>query len=89
MDTINKLLKKPAPKRRSRAEIIAAANAAGTPDVDENNEYTADPLYTRWVSSLSGSRLGVPIEWLEGAAGPSLAQGWTRPPERTLVEEIS
>lgn len=90
MDTINKLLKKPAPKRRTRAEMIAAAAAAeNTPAADDGDEFTADPLYVRWVNGREGSRIGVPIEWLEG--GPAkgvLAEGWTRPPERKLVEEV-
>ena len=72
MDTINKLLKKPAPKRRTRAEMIAAAAAAeaGTPGADgEDEPPRADPLYSRWISNKEGSRLAVPDEWLEGPLG--------------------
>ena len=87
MDTINKLLKKPAPKRRTRAEMLAAAAAADTP-AGEDDEESAYPLYTRWVNDSSGSRLGVPTAWLEGQVGAGLAQGWTKPPETKLVEEV-
>ena len=69
MDTINKLLKKPAPKRRTRAEILAAhqADSMGTPGVDGwGEEERPDPLFVRWVQSREGSRLGVPEEWVEG-----------------------
>jgi Ino eighty subunit 2 len=77
MDTINKLLKKPATKRRTRAEIIAAQNAAeGT------------PIYTE-VNNKDGSRVGVPSEWLEEGqpAGQVLKNGWVAPPK--MVEEVS
>ncbi|KAF2218324.1 PAPA-1-like conserved region-domain-containing protein [Elsinoe ampelina] len=86
MDTINKLLKKPAPKRRTRAEMIAAANAAEAGE--DGDEFSADPLYVRWVNNSAGSRIGVPTEWLEGAPGQTLSQGWTKPPEAKLVEEV-
>ena len=71
MDTINKLLKKPAPKRRTRAEIIAAHqhDSMATPGAEEGEEERPDPLFTRWVSGREGSRLGVPEEWLEGPVG--------------------
>lgn len=72
MDTINKLLKKPAPKRRTRAEIIAQQHAdalAGTPGAEEGEEERPDALFVRWVNSREGSRLGVPEEWLEGVDG--------------------
>jgi len=67
MDTINKLLKKPAPKRRTRAEIIAAQQAeamAGTPGYEDGEEgERADPLFVRYINTVNGSRLGVPEEW--------------------------
>ena len=92
MDTINKLLKKPAPKKRTRAEIMAASAAAeGTPG-EEDAEYEmapADPLYVRYVNSAAGSRIGVPTEWLEGPVGEQLREGWKGPARRKLVEEVS
>ena len=81
MDTINKLLKKPAPKRRTRAEIIAAQQAGylATPGAEEGEEERADPLFVRWTSSRRGCRLGVPDEWLEiqGVVGEVFRAGWT------------
>lgn len=74
MDTINKLLSKPAPKRRTRAEMIAAQQLAdnSTPGgaMNEEGEYErADPLFSRSVSNRNGSRLGVPQEWTEQGRG--------------------
>lgn len=76
MDTINKLLKKPAPKRRTRAEILAAqhADSMATPGLEEGEEERPDPLFVRWVSGREGSRLGVPEEWLEAPVGAWLGR---------------
>ncbi|KAL8768601.1 MAG: hypothetical protein Q9194_005656, partial [Teloschistes cf. exilis] len=58
LDTINRLLKKQAPKRRgkiSAAEITADAMAPQeTPEVEYEK---ANPVYVRWVSDSNGSRL--------------------------------
>jgi Ino eighty subunit 2 len=95
MDTINKLLKKPAAKRRTRAEIIAAQTAAnGTPTYTEDGEeyyYPANPLFVRYVNNKNGSRVGVPAEWLEEGqpVGQVLRDGWTAPPPPKMVEEVS
>lgn len=97
METINKLLKKPAPKRRTRAEIIAAqqAESMATPGAEEGEEERPDALFVRWVNSREGSRVGVPEEWLEGpvgevftagtgtGAGPGYGRG------RMMVEEVA
>lgn len=70
MDTINKLLKKPAPKRRTRAEILAAQAAEATPGADDEDYVPkADPLFARWTSRMDGCTLAVPEEWLEGPLG--------------------
>ena len=68
MDTINRLLKKQAPKRRGKISALelSANNAAGEggeatpPEVEK-----ANPVYVRWVSDGKGCRLGVPEEWVE------------------------
>ncbi|KAI5195689.1 hypothetical protein E4T39_08111 [Aureobasidium subglaciale] len=92
MDTINKLLKKPATKRRTRAEIIAAQNAAeGTPMYTEDGEEyynPANPLFVRYINNKNGSRVGVPSEWLEEdqPAGRLLNNGWKAPAK--MVEEV-
>lgn len=73
MDTINRLLKKQAPKRRgkiSAAELSAAAATAGTsaanPDDagSRDEDIAANSVFVRWVSDRNGSRVGVPGEWL-------------------------
>ena len=87
MDTINKLLKKPAPKRRTRAEIIAAqhAEAMATPGAEEGEEERPDPLFVRYVQNREGSRLGVPEEWLEAPVGNVFRGG----AGGRLVEEVA
>jgi Ino eighty subunit 2 len=67
MDTINRLLKKQAPKRRGRA----AANEAGdgTPGQEGNEPEKADPTLVRWVSGSNGCKVSVPEEWLGTPAG--------------------
>jgi Ino eighty subunit 2 len=94
MDTINKLLKKPAPKRRTRAEIIAQqqADMMATPGAEEGEEERADPLFVRWVSSKEGSRIGVPDEWMEmeGCLGEVLRRGWSGANgSGRMVEEVA
>ena len=69
MDTINKLLKKPAPKRRTRAEIMAAQAAGATPGAEDGEYERPDALFVRWVSNRDGSRIGVPEEWLDAPIG--------------------
>ncbi|KAK3643050.1 hypothetical protein LTR56_010424 [Elasticomyces elasticus] len=79
METINKLLSKPAPKRRTRAEMIAAQYAAehhtlnGTPNPEDGEMPVerVDAGFTRYVQNARGARLGVPVEWLgvEGGNG--------------------
>lgn len=73
MDTINRLLKKQAPKRRgkiSQAEITAnAAAGADSAPSEEPEIEPANPVFVRWISDDKGCRVGVPQEWLEGPAG--------------------
>ena len=76
MDTINKLLKKQAPKQRGRGRLIesvataafaaaAAAAAAGdiTPNIPEPASERPDPVFVRWISNAKGSVVAVPQEW--------------------------
>ena len=75
MDTINRLLKKQAPKRRGK---ISAAELASAPHPlaeehsidDQEREYEKpNPVFIRWISDVSGSRVGVPEEWLGQGVG--------------------
>ena len=60
-ETINKLLKKQAPKTNKRA----AAADEETPD-DANRP---DPTIIRWVSDRNGSKLSLPDELVKSRAG--------------------
>ena len=69
MDTINKLLKKQAPKRRGK---IAAAETAGdtTPRIQEAQEpEKPESTMIRYISNRNGCKLGIPEEWLGTPAG--------------------
>ncbi|MCJ1317653.1 hypothetical protein MMC15_002978 [Xylographa vitiligo] len=81
MDTINRLLKKQAPKRRgkiSAAEIAAGRARVGsgeeTPAEYEVEIERANPVFVRWVSGREGVRVGVPAEW-EGGVGRVFGMG--------------
>ncbi|KAM0335226.1 hypothetical protein ACHAQA_000268 [Verticillium albo-atrum] len=74
METINKLLKKQAPKTNRKA----LDNQAG--------DDKPDAMFVRWVSTKEGSRIAVPDEMLGGSAGkvfgaPGLRTG-------KMVEEV-
>ncbi|KAM5439418.1 hypothetical protein MferCBS31731_004514 [Microsporum ferrugineum] len=89
MDTINKLLKKQAPKRRGK---ISAAEAAGesTPGQQEAQEpEKPDPTMIRCVINRSGYRIGVPDEWFGTPAGSIFGSPSNVPTHSgKLVEEI-
>lgn len=87
MDTINRLLKKQAPKRRGKAANAEAAGGAETPDIQvsaqEEPEVPADPGFIRWVSDSSGCRIGIPAEWKDKAAASVFGPGnWK------VIEEV-
>ncbi|RJE21693.1 PAPA-1-like conserved region [Aspergillus sclerotialis] len=85
MDTINRLLRKQAPKRRGR--VSAAEAAIATPaEPEEPEDEKPDPTVIRWVNNREGSKLGIPVEWFGTPAGRifgNLPQG-----NGKLVEEI-
>jgi len=62
METINKLLKKQAPKTNRRN----ALQGDETPDSEGNR---SGPLFVRWVSTKEGSRIAVPNEMLIAPVG--------------------
>lgn len=80
METINKLLKKQAPKT-NRKSLLAGDQ---TPDVDANKP---NPAFVRWISSKEGSRVGVPDEMLSGPSGKVFIRGGLR--SGKMVEEVS
>ncbi len=65
MDTINRLLKKQAPKRRGRAGGDAGAGGDGVLDMQEPEVEKAPPTYVRWINNSQGSKLAIPEEWLD------------------------
>ncbi|EKV12474.1 PAPA-1-like conserved region [Penicillium digitatum] len=67
MDTINRLLKKQAPKRRGRAAAAEAVD--GTPGQEGAEAEKAYPTMSRWISGSNGCRVAVPEEWLGTPAG--------------------
>jgi Ino eighty subunit 2 len=69
METINKLLKKQAPKTNARRNIMNNIGGDQTPNLEEKPH----PLFVRWVSNKDGNRIGVPEEWLEGPVGSIFA----------------
>lgn len=84
METINKLLKKQAPKTTRRAALLAGDE---TPDVEAQR---ADPLFIRWINTKGGSRVAVPDELLAGPAGQLFANGGTGGlGGGKMVEEVS
>lgn len=76
-DTINRLLKKQAPKRRGKisAKEIEAQDRGDMSEAEEQAGYEevgvgpANPVFVRWISDRRGCRVGVPTEWLAAPAG--------------------
>ncbi|KAL1860472.1 hypothetical protein VTK73DRAFT_7312 [Phialemonium thermophilum] len=62
METINKLLKKQAPKTNRRTGL----GGDETPDADANKP---SPIFVRWVSTREGNKVAVPEEILSGPGG--------------------
>ncbi|POS85588.1 hypothetical protein EPUL_002473, partial [Erysiphe pulchra] len=64
LETINKLLKKQAPKTNTRRrELNVAIVGVDTPDDTESQK--PNPMFVRWVSNKHGNRIGVPEEWID------------------------
>jgi Ino eighty subunit 2 len=86
MDTINKLLKKQAPKTNLRRSNFGAVGDA-SPDEESAKP---NPLFVRWVSNKDGNFIGVPDEWLDGPVG-AVFQGGVKQKRMggKLIEEIS
>lgn len=87
-DTINRLLKKQAPKRRGKISAAEIAAGAETPDavftgIGEDG-IKPDPVFSRWISGPNGIRLGLPSEWKDTEVGrPFGNKGWK------LIEEVA
>ncbi|KND92698.1 INO80 complex subunit 2 [Tolypocladium ophioglossoides CBS 100239] len=79
METINKLLKKQAPKISRKA--VARGGSA------DEDELRANPIFVRWVSTKDGSQVSVPQEMLAGPAGWVFAKGRLAPGK--MVQEVA
>jgi len=84
MDTINRLLKKQAPKRRGR--VAANEGAYGTPGQEASETEKADPTLARWTSGSNGCNVSVPEEWLGTPAGRMF--GAPVPATGKMIEEL-
>ena len=87
METINKLLKKQAPKTNARRRDF---NGGGdeTPGMENQKP---NPLFVRWVSNKDGNRIGVPEEWIEAPVG-SIFKHSVKPAngmDGKLIEEVA
>lgn len=88
METINKLLKKQAPKTSSRRNNLNNIAGDATPDSEAQKP---NALFVRWVSNKDGNRIDVPEEWLESPVG-AIFQGSVKPGGGMggkLIEEVS
>jgi Ino eighty subunit 2 len=82
METINKLLKKQAPKVNRKAAAAAAAAEAG-----DDGAQRANPLFVRWTSNKAGVTVSVPDEMLAGPAGDVFKKGGLAGGK--MVEEVA
>lgn len=67
MDTINRLLKKQAPKRRGRAAAVTLEGESGAEEEQEPER--APALYNRYIQTREGVVLALPQEWLDAPVG--------------------
>jgi Ino eighty subunit 2 len=93
MDTINRLLKKQAPKRRKRAEIEADRIAEGLADGDDENYPRASSVFVRYIQNAQGSKLAIPEDWVDTPFAPFLTKvspaDSSRPYTGRMVEEVA
>ncbi|KAF4968856.1 hypothetical protein FZEAL_10336 [Fusarium zealandicum] len=80
METINKLLKKQAPKVNRKA--------GGAGDTPGENGQKPDSVFIRWVSNKGGVRVAVAEEMIESPAGKIFGPASKRAP-RKMVEEVA
>ncbi|PMD45471.1 hypothetical protein L207DRAFT_508349 [Hyaloscypha variabilis F] len=86
METINKLLKKQAPKTNARRRDFNAIPGDSTPDSEGQK---ANPLFIRWVSNKDGNRIGVPEEWIEAPVGAIFVGSQKAGMGGKLIQEVS
>lgn len=89
MDTINRLLKKQAPKRRTRKEIEAEEAA----EAEEYAQENPPSIYIRWTTTIDGSTVSAPQEYLDAdnvnsVFSGGVTRGQPSPFRGVMVEEI-
>lgn len=84
METINKLLKKQAPKINRKA---AAAAARGENGEDESQKPSSTLI--RWVNTKDGSKVSVPGEMVGGPAGNLFGPATGLASGGKLIEEVA
>lgn len=89
METINKLLKKQAPKTNARRRDF---NGLSGPTEGVDGEQKANPLFVKWVSNKDGNFIGIPEEWLDSPTG-ELFRSSVKPANSgmggKLIQEVS
>jgi Ino eighty subunit 2 len=66
MDTINKLLKKQAPKTNARRKDLAGPSASDNVDGEPAKP---EPIFVRWVSNKDGNQINIPEEMIDSPVG--------------------
>lgn len=84
METINKLLKKQAPKVNKKAAAAAAAADASPEDPSSG----VNPVFVRWASTKDGSRVSIPKEMVDGPMGRIFRTGNGGFVSGKMVEEV-
>lgn len=83
-ETINKLLKRQAPKTTKKNAL------AGDEDGDEDGSGRSAAVFIRWTSNKQGNRVAVKGEILDGPVGALFGpQPVGRPASRKMVEDVS
>lgn len=90
METINKLLKKQAPKTNARRGAFGNTNNTNESTSENGEAQKPNAIFVRWVSNMHGNRVGVPEEWLDSPVGSIFANS-VKPGINTggkLIQEV-
>lgn len=71
METINKLLKKQAPKTNARRKELNGEQSSES----HGDPSKPDAIFTRWISNKEGNSVSVPNEWLDSPIGELFRNG--------------
>jgi Ino eighty subunit 2 len=83
MDTINKLLKKQAPKTNARRKDLAGPSASDNVDGEPAKP---EPIFVRWVSNKDGNQINIPEEMIDSPVGVMFKPGVLKTGK--MVEEV-